>query len=207
MTETNDNKENSNDANSESNDQDNQATGNSHNAGTEKQNVPLDKFLDQKKLNKQLKDQLLSFETRDKEAANAKLLEDKKYQELIQNKDKELSDYKDKLNQEITNNKLTSIKNNLSRQLDKVNAIDSNDALKFIDYNDLLESDDVEGEIKNRVAVLAESKSYLFKTGSTTRSATENGQPAGTNSTTNNVAGKVPVNRDPILASLTQKFK
>lgn len=166
-------------------------------------NVPLNKFLDQKKINKELKEKLAAFEQKEKEVKEAKLLEEKQYQELIQNKAKEAEDLKSQLNLERKNNKLEKVKYQFSSELSKLNVIDSDDALKLVKYDDLLDSDDVSDLIKSRALDLSKNKSYLFKSNNSSRDKFENNVP--NNSTPQN-EDAVKSKMDPVLASLVSKL-
>ena len=199
---TTDNK-NSNDIDQNSNLDQN--SDNQEDNGFENQTVPLNTFLDKKKELKDVKTKLAEYQARDKKLEEDKLLEEKKYQELIQNKDKELEEFKSQLDLEKRNSKLEKLKNKISNELNKNNAIDSDDALKFIIFDDLLDSEDSSNDIKNRVKDLVQNKSYLFSTKSKERSNTENGQPSGNDPKGGN-PGQVRGKIDPTLASLAQKF-
>lgn len=188
-----------------SNNQENNSSDNLDN-NSENQTVPLNTFLDKKKELKDAKTKLAEYEARDKKLEENKLLEEKKYQELIQNKDKELQEFKSQLDLEIKNSKLEKLKNKISNELTKINAIDSDDALKFVNYDDLLDSEDYSNIIMERVQDLVKNKSYLFDSKSKERSNTENGQPSGNNPKGIN-PGQIQGKIDPTLASLTQKFK
>ena len=166
-------------------------------------NVPLNKFLDQKKINKELKEKLAAFEQKEKEVKEAKLLEEKQYQELIQNKAKEAEDLQNQLNLERKNNKLEKIKFQFSGELNKLNVIDSDDALKLVKYDDLLESDDVSDLIKSRALDLSKNKTYLFKSNTSSRDKFENNVPNNSTPKNENASrGKM----DPVLASLVSKL-
>ena len=202
---------NENDNNSNPNNNSDNSGSDSNNSGVVDkkplQTVPLSDYLEQKKAAKALKEELAGYREKETKEKDAKLLEEKKYQELIQNKDKELGDTKNALNQTIKEHKLEKLTNKLARVLDKNNAIDAEDALKFINVDDLLDADKVDDEINKRVTELAKNKSYLFngKQG-TTRSSTENGQPSG-NSGQGVDGGGNKGKIDPIILSLANKLK
>ena len=161
--------------------------------------VPLKTFLEEKAKLKALKEENEGYKSRDKKIEEDKLLEDKKYQDLITSKDKDLQDTKLLLEKERRENKLEKIKTKFSNELSKANAIDAEDALKFISYEDLLDSDNIESELKSRVENLVSKKAYLFKT--VPGKNNENGKPvAPTSNNTNN--SKI----DPMILSLAQKF-
>ena len=165
--------------------------------------VPLNTFLDQKKINKELKDKLATYEAKDKAAADAKLLEEKKYEELIQTKSSETEALRKELDLERKNSKLKTIENKFTSELSKINVVDADDALKLIKYDDLLESDSFDDEIKVRVSELAKNKTYLFKATGSNRSNTENGRPTG--NTPPKQQGKNS-KVDPVILSLSQKL-
>ncbi len=169
---------------------------------TEKPTVPLDTFLDVKKSNKSLKEKLKVYEDQKNKEDENKLLEEKKFEEVIVTKDKTIQELTDNLEIEKKNNKLEGIKNKISNKLTGFNPHNIEDALKFIDSNSLLESANIEGDINNRVTNLIESKPYLFKT--VTRSKTENNQPANNALNNNPNANKGKI--DPVMLSLAQKF-
>lgn len=172
------------------------------------QTVPLADFLEQKRLAKELKEKVSGYEDRDKKAVEAKLLEEKKYQDLISNKDKELGEVKSKLDQEAKGRKLDKLESKFTRSLEKNNAISAEDALKFIKFDDLVDSDDAEAEIKKRVDDLVKNKSYLFGSKqTTTRSSTENGQPSGNTGGQGQQGNQGKDKIDPIVLSLAGKLK
>lgn len=175
---------------------------NSEENTTKEQNVPLNTFLEEKKKLKELKQRLVEYEAKDKKIAEAKLIEEKNFQELILNKEKDLLEANTLLENERKSNKLEKIKNRFSNELTKLNVIDADDALRLVKYDDLLESESFDEEIKDRAANLVTNKAYLFNASKTTRSSTENGQPSGINQTKPGVLGKV----DPIIAGLVGKL-
>ena len=156
-----------------------------------------------------MKDKLAAFENRDREAVDAKLLEEKKFEELLQNKDKELNEIKSQLELEGKNNKIEKLRNKISKELTKVNAIAADDALMFIKYDDLLDSEGADSEINNRVEELTKNKSYLFSGKASSRSETENGQPSGNSATNINQTNARNARRkvNPVLDSLTEIYK
>lgn len=163
--------------------------------------VPLDTFLDQKKINKELKEKLAAFEDKERKDSEAKLLEEKKFQEVIQNTKSEAEKYKSELEQTKKEAKIEKIKDKFSRFLEKNNAINADDALKFVQYDDLLDSEDLDGSIKKRVEDLAKNKAYLFSK-SKSPSNDENGKPNSGGSDEKKPGNKV----SPTIAALTNMF-
>lgn len=137
--------------------------------------VPLSEFLEVKKTAKELKEKLAQFEGKEKSEAEAKLLEEKKYQELIDQLKAENESVKTERENERKNFKLEKLQNKFQRELEKVGAVDSDDALKFVSYDDLLDAEKVDDEVKKRVEGLVKAKSYLFS--AKQRSVTENRSP------------------------------
>lgn len=164
------------------------------------QKVPLSDFLDLKKSTKELREKLASYETKEKTAAEAKLLEEKKYQELIEQLKAEKVKMQSEREIEIKNNKLEKLQNKFQRELEKANAVNAEDALKFVNYDDLLESEKAEDEIKKRVEVLVKTKAYLFS--AKQRNSAENKSPNSLPANPTSKASKV----DPALAMLTNIF-
>ncbi len=201
MTKENDSKNQDNDSTNAN--QDSNKNNDDSNKSGKDENVPLKTFLEKKQELKEAKDKLAAFEARDKKAADDKLLEEKKYQDLIASREKDLADAKAQLETERKNNKIEKIKNRFSNELSKANAIDSEDALKFINYDDLLDSENFDNELKSRVENLVKTKSYLFKTAGTGRSNSENKTPSGNN---DNKGSANNTKIDPTIASLAQKF-
>lgn len=197
MTQKNENLDNNKTVSQEENSIDDKAQNDDN-----KSSVPLNTFLEQKKANKELKEKLATYQKAEEALAQKKLLEEEKFEELIQLKSREAEDYKKQLDNERTNNKLEKIKNRFSNELLKQNVIDADDALRLVEYNDLLGSDSFDSEIKSRVADLTKNKSYLFKDSKTTRSDSENNTPAAGQPQNPGSNAKI----DSTLASLIKKF-
>jgi len=142
--------------------------------------VPLNSFLEQKKASKDLKERLAVYEDRDKKEAENKLIEEKKFQDVIQAKEKEVLEYKTKFESTERNYKIKDLQNKFARGLDKNNAINSDDILKLVDITDLIDSETADVQIASRVEDLVKNKSYLFSAKGSSRSETENGQPTST---------------------------
>ena len=145
--------------------QDNTAQEHQNNTTDDKNHevVPLSKFLEVKGTLKEMKDKLASFEEKEKKLQESKLLEEKNYQELLAKRDAELKSFQSQLEQERTNFKINSVKDKFARILDKNNAIDSNDVLRLVDVNQLIDAEDQEKKINKLVDELKANKSYLFK--------------------------------------------
>ncbi len=111
--------------------------------------IPVAKF---NEINKELK----KFKDAEAKAAEAKLLEDKKYEELIANKDKEISDYKSKYENSI---KFAAF----AEEASKAGVVSASDAYKLADLSDVEidENGTVKG-IAEKIAKLKEEKPYLF---------------------------------------------
>ncbi len=148
------------------------------------------------------------YKAKEKEETDKKLLEGKKYQDLITNKEKELNDFKSKYTEENKARKMDKLESKFSRSLEKANAINAEDAMKFVKFDDLLDAENADDEIKKRVDDLIKNKSYLFtaKQQGTTRSTSENGQPSG-NTGGQGQQGSQGTKIDPIVASLANKYK
>jgi len=127
------------------------------------QSIPLAKFLEVKDTVKELKNKLSSYEEKEKKLQESKLLEEKNYQELLAKRENELNSYKSQLEEERKNYKVATVKEKFARVLDKNNAINSDDVLKLVDVNSLMESEDQESAINQIVEEFKTSKSYLFK--------------------------------------------
>jgi len=153
------------------------ATFNSNEETKPNDSVPLASFLEQKKLTKEMKEKLAGYEAKELKEAEAKLLEEKGYQELIQSKSDKIAALEAESEKTTKNFKLKDVQNKFARALDKNNAINSDDVLKLVDVSDLLDSDGAEAEINKRVESLVKDKSYLFGTKPNTRNSEENNTP------------------------------
>lgn len=131
--------------------------------GSDQESVPLAKFLEVKGTLKEMKDKLNSFEEKEKELQESKLLEEKNYQELLAKRDDELKNFKSQLEQERLSFKVNSVKDKFARVLDKNDAVNSDDILRLVDIQPILEAENQDDLIKKTVEDLKENKSYLFK--------------------------------------------
>jgi len=140
--------------------------------------VPLKEFLDVKAKNKAIKVELEKYKEDEKKRGEAKLLEEKKYEELIASKDKEIAEQKVKNENYAKNIKVEKIKNKISAMASKNGAVDAEDVLKFISTEGLeeLESTQLEEQVKIRIDALKANKEYLFS-GNPQRNKAENGSP------------------------------
>lgn len=129
--------------------------------------------------------ELKKYKDAEAKAAEAKLLEDKKYEELIANKDKELGTYKSKYEDSI---KFASF----AEEAVKAGVVNARDAYKLADLSDI-EIDD-NGGIKGmaeKIAKLKEEKPYLFNGASGAVGGPSNpGGTGGNNNGGNNAGGK-----------------
>lgn len=171
-------------ANSEANSNNSSTTQNKEgsqsqaNEGAEK-TIPYSRFAEVNSKFKETREKLAGYEAKEKTAAEQKLLDEKNYQELIGNKNKEIETLKMENGQIKKTVKEESLKNKISNALAKNNIIDAEDGLKFVKYDDLLDSDAADGEIEKRVTDLVKSKAYLFNAGKSgsQRSNSENNVP------------------------------
>lgn len=148
--------------------------------------VPLSEFLEQKKLTKDLKLRLQEFEDKENKIKEQKMLEEKNFQELLETKNLKIKELEDSYNQLVTSNKKERITNTLIRELDKNNAVNSDDVLKLLDVNQFMEEGKNNNEfLKHAVDDLVKNKPYLFNTKNPSRSNTENGQPNSNNNKPN----------------------
>lgn len=145
--------------------------------------VPLAKFLEVKGSLKEMKDKLASFEEKERKLQESKLLEEKNYQELLAKRDEEVKSFKSQLEQERLNFKVTSVKDKFARILDKNNAINSDDVLRLVDMQSILDAEDQDKIMNKVVEDLKKDKSYLFK--STVQNHDENKKPTFQNNKLN----------------------
>lgn len=155
----------------------NNSEGNQSQENQDKGNVktiPYERF---KEINDKLKeasDKLSAIDAEKKKQSDDKLLEEKKYQDLLGNKDKEIADLKTHVAKVEKNAKIGEIKNKFINSLSKVDVIDAEDAIKLVGIDDLIDSEDLDTEINKRVTDLTKNKSYLFKAGSNRSNHKEN---------------------------------
>lgn len=111
--------------------------------------VPVAKLSE---INRELK----KYKDAEAKAADAKLLEDKNYTELIANKDKELSETKAKYEDSIKYA-------DFAEEAIKAGVVNARDAYKLADLSDITIGDDgkIEG-MADKIAKLKEAKPYLF---------------------------------------------
>ena len=174
---------------------------------TDTRSVPLSEFLEQKKLNKEIKAQLAEFQERDAKIIEAKQIEEKNFQEVLNSRELRIKELEKAHEESVRSNKLEKITNILSRELDKNNAIDSNDALKFINVNDYLEDGQSTPELlKQGVEDLVKNKSYLFNAKANIRSNSENGQPSATSDNNNQQVANQGRQLDKATAALVQLY-
>lgn len=138
-------------------------------------------------LNRELK----KYKDAEAKAAEAKLLEDKKYEELIANKDKELGSYKSKYEDSI---KFASF----AEEAVKAGVVNARDAYKLADLSDI-EIDDNGGinGMAEKIAKLKEEKPYLFNGASGAVGGPSNpGGTGGGNNGGNNNPGNKPTYKE-----------
>lgn len=158
--------------------------------------VPLAKFLEQKNSNKELKEKLAAFEEKEKQIQEAKLLEEKNFQELLAQRDNEINGYKSQLEEERKTYKVNSVKDKFARVLDKNEAINSDDVMRLVDINSVVEAEDQDSLISKLVDDLKQNKAYLFK--SKVIDHNENNKINNNNKQTNPA-----IKRDPVLSILS----
>lgn len=164
----------------------NNAVANSSNEekqAVQEQTIPLAKFLELKDTLKEFKTKLSSYEEKEKQLQESKLLEEKNYQELLTKRDEELKTFKSQLEQERKAFKLNTTKEKFVRFLDKNNAVDSNDVLRLVDIEKFVDLEHQDDEIAKQVEDLKKSKAYLFKSSTTVISHNENNRPNGNTDT------------------------
>lgn len=131
--------------------------------------IPYDKF---KKVNdekKALAEKVAEFEKLQKEANDKKLAEEGRYKELLEAKEKELADLNSNIEKERATRKKDNLLNKINLKAQERGAIDFEDIKKFLDIDELIDSDDE--AINEKLNQLQEKKSYLF--GSKKKSATD----------------------------------
>jgi hypothetical protein len=138
--------------------------------------IPKKRFDEVNEKYKAASKELEAFKSAQEEANNKKLEEQGKFQELLTLRDKELNDAKLALEGEKKNNKLEKLKNKSLSLLNKEGIIDGDDGLRFLKFDEVMDSESPDDVLKNMVGQLKESKSYLF--GSTKRKSDENGMPS-----------------------------
>lgn len=171
--------------------------------------IPYSRFAEVNQKFRETEKELANYKAKEKAESEAKLLEEKKFQDLIENKSKEIETLKAENNQIKLNAKKEKIEFKVSSTLAKNNIIDPKDGLKFLDYSDLIDSsDDIDNKIEERVADLVKNKAYLFKAGSgSTRSNTENNVPGNQQKPDDANQGKGKNARQNIELSIAEKLK
>lgn len=185
---------------------------NSQDQGDKEKHIPYSRFTEVNSKYKEATSELEKYREKERLENENKLKDEKKFQELIGTKDKEIETLKSENNQIKKERKVDSLKSKISNILSKNNVIDAEDGLKFVKYDDLIDSDDAEDEINKRVGELVKSKAYLFKTQanqSNGRSKTENNIPGSQQKPNdgNNNGGKKLSVTEKLTQSLAEKFK
>lgn len=158
--------------------------------GEENKTIPYSRFQEVNNKFKTASEELESYRKKEKEENDKKLLEEKNFQELIGKKDAALKELETKYGQEVLKYKTEKLGSKISNLLAKNNIVDAEDGLKFVKYDDLIDSENAEDEINKRVNELVKNKPYLFKSNS--RSSTEN-YVAGSQKKDNNPGEKATV--------------
>jgi hypothetical protein len=122
-----------------------------------------------KKENKALKEQLAKYEAEKKEANDKKLAEEGRYKELLEAKEKELADLNSNIEKERATRKKDNLLNKIRLKAQENGANDVDDITKFLNIDELIDSDDE--AINEKLNQLQEKKSYLF--GNKKKSATD----------------------------------
>ena len=122
--------------------------------------IPYDKF---KKVNdekKALAEKVAEFEKLQKEANDKKLAEEGRYKELLEAKEKELADLNSNIEKEKATRKKDNLLNKINLKAQDNGANDVDDIVKFLNIDELVDSDDE--AINEKLNQLQEKKSYLF---------------------------------------------
>lgn len=184
---------------------------NSQDQGDKEKHIPYSRFVEVNSKYKEANTELEKYREKERLENENKLKEEKKFQELIGTKDKEIETLKSENNQIKKERKVDSLKSKISNILSKNNVIDAEDGLKFVKYDDLIDSDDAEDEINKRVGELVKSKAYLFKAGqgsnTQNRSKTENNIPGNQQNSNQQTGDKKLSVADKVTSSLAEKFK
>lgn len=122
-----------------------------------------------KKENKALKEKIAEFERLQKEANDKKLAEEGRYKELLEAKEKELADLNSNIENERATRKKDNLLNKIKLKAQEKGANDADDITRFLDIDELINSDDE--AINEKLNQLQEKKSYLF--GNKKKSATD----------------------------------
>lgn len=157
--------------------------------------IPYDKF---KKVNdekKALAEKVAEFERLQNEAQKKKLEEEGKFKDLLELKEKELADLNSNIEKEKTTRKRDNLLNKIKLKAQNNGANDVDDIVKFLNIDELIDSDDE--AINEKLNQLQEKKSYLF--GNKRKSATDE----------NNIDFRGSGEKKPtsVIGSLAQKLK
>ena len=154
--------------------------------------IPYSRFKEVNEKNKNIeaelnkaKADLQTFQDAEKKKKEAKLLEDKKYDELLKAKELEIEGHKTEMEGLKKNASLEKIKSKIVNLANKEGAVDAEDILRFISTEDLLEldSEKLAEEVKSRIDKIKENKAHLFT--NSQRDNRENGQPYSANTSGN----------------------
>lgn len=159
--------------------------------GDEGQKVDYAKLKAERDKRKELEDRLAKIEADEAKKKEDLLLAEKKYQELLDQKSKDLEKTASELAAERATAKRSKIENAIITESAKLKAKDAADVVKFIDLN-TIELDDSGKPVglEDVLKKVKESKPYLFEDGGKGGSnPNENGRPGNTNQ---NAGGQAP---------------
>ena len=141
--------------------------------------VPLSEFLKRKEQNKALEAELAEYRKADSTRAEQKLLEEKNFQEVINQKNEAIRLAELKLQDESKRANVERLNNKALAALHKHDIIDGEDGLRLFGIENFL-GDEGEARLIESVAGLKTNKPYLFKSGvvRTPNDGRENGTPA-----------------------------
>lgn len=151
--------------------------------GDEGQKVDYAKLKAEREKRKELEERLAKIEADEAKKNEAKLLEEKKYQELLDAKSKELESAKGELESTRATVKRSRIENAIIAESAKIGAKDPLDVVKFVEI-DKVELDDAGTPVglDKLLEQVKKNKSYLFnESGKSTPNPRENGKPGNTN--------------------------
>jgi len=161
---------------------------------------------------KELEERLSKIEADEAKKKEEQLLADKKYQELLDQRNKEFEKINSELVSERANSKKSKIENAIIAESAKLKARDPLDVVKFIDTTSI-EFDD-SGKIIDLEKLLKQvkdSKPYLFEDGKAVVIPGENGRPANTtgNENAGSTSGAMSSNKgiNSIMESLAKARK
>lgn len=161
---------------------------------------------------KELEDKLAKIEADEAKKMQDQLLAEKKYQELLDQRNKEFDKINSELVSERANSKKSKIENAIIAESAKLKAKDPLDVVKFIDTTSI-EFDD-SGKIIDLEKILKQvkdSKPYLFEDGKAVVIPGENGRPANTtgNENAGSTSGAMSSNKgiNSIMESLAKARK